>query len=174
MLERVRQAAKDWRTAQVSLLGLITVVSVLKGPDSIASLDGGAKVWVGVLLLLALVCAGTGTYLLAEVAYGLPRALARFRTQPSVDDVDLALHGALRLRVGLGLTFVALALMAGAIGTSWYGPSPAKLSIRIDTAAGTFCGELVSGDATTMLISTKQGRQAVAVRDIVSTTPATC
>lgn len=181
MLERVRKAATDWRNAQVALLGLITVVSVVKGQDSIRSLSGPAQVWVGLLLLAALVCAGTGTYLVAEIAYGLPRVSARFRTgnreaPKAVDDTALAVRGTRRLRAGLVFTFVALGLMTAAVGVTWYGPSAAKLNVKIETTQGTTtCGEFVSGGSEMLLVSTGQGRASVPVDTIVTVTPtATC
>lgn len=177
MLERVRKAATDWRNAQVATLGLITVVSVVKGQDSIKSLSGPAQVWVGLLLLAALIFAGTGTYLVAEIAYGLPRVSARFGTGKREatkvgDDTVLAVRGARNLRAGLVFTFAALGLMTAAVGVTWYGPPAEKLNVKIETTRGTTtCGEFVSGGSEMLLVNTRQGRDAVPVDTIVTVTP---
>jgi hypothetical protein len=179
MLERVRKAATDWRIAQTALLGLITIVTVLKGPDSISSLPSAPRLLVGVLLFAALTLAAAGTYLVAEVAYGLPRPVRRLRigstaatpAEQAPDETRLALRGTGRLRIGLLLTFVALALMTAAIGVTWYAPQGSASTVKVQTATSTACGELVSGGSSMFLIDTKQGRQTITTAHIVSISP---
>ena len=124
-LDRARKAAEGWRAGQAALLGLITTVSVVKGPDAVAGLPVGVQIVIGVVLAAALACGITSIVCFTNAAYG------------RLEDVDLNVPPGLRLEqwrttqlnkarddinVALVLTYVTLALLAVAIGLSWYVP----------------------------------------------------
>ncbi|MFD5270375.1 hypothetical protein [Streptomyces sp. NPDC058335] len=124
-LREVREVAANWRTALAAMVTLVTAVSVIRGRDTIVGLASGARVLVGVLLLLAIVAASVGAFLASRSAFGLPKAE---RTVLRLTDLVAAerarVHRAVRdLRAAIVLTFVTLALIVAAVGVVWYGPA---------------------------------------------------
>src|SRR5829696_306838 len=71
-LERVRRAAAAWQTGLAALLGVVTVVPVVKGRETIVGISPEAGILVGVLLGLALIAGTSGLCLALRAAHGLP------------------------------------------------------------------------------------------------------
>ncbi|MFE6195924.1 hypothetical protein [Streptomyces sp. NPDC057838] len=124
-LRAVREVAANWRTALAAMLTLVTAVSVIRGRDSIVGLAQGARVLVGVLLLLAIITASVGAFLSSRSAFGLPKEEPTGRRLTDLVAAERArLHRAVRdLRVAIVLTFVTLALIVASVGVVWYGPT---------------------------------------------------
>ncbi|MFF8315617.1 MULTISPECIES: hypothetical protein [Streptomyces] len=124
-LREVREAAANWRTALAAMLTLVTAVSVIRGRDTIVGLASGARVLVGVLLLLAIVAACVGAFLASRSAFGLPKAEPAVRRITDLVVAERArVHRAVRdLRAAIVLTFVTLALIVASVGVVWYGPT---------------------------------------------------
>lgn len=124
-LRAVREVAANWRTALAAMLTLVTAVSVIRGRDTIVGLAPGARVLVGVLLLLALVAASLGAFLSSRSAFGLPREEQPVRRITDLVTAERArVHRAVRdLRAAIVLTFVTLALIVISVGVVWYGPT---------------------------------------------------
>jgi hypothetical protein len=133
-LERVRSAADKWKTGLAALLGLTATVSVVKGRDSFSSLSTTSQHVIIVILAAALVCAMVAALLAMSAAYGpLRRQLlgtADLRTLRLK-----AAEGARRdLRLARGLTVLAVALLAAAIGITWWASEPTPAMARITKA----------------------------------------
>jgi Na+-transporting methylmalonyl-CoA/oxaloacetate decarboxylase gamma subunit len=124
-LRAVREVASNWRTALAAMLTLVTAVSVVRGRDSIAGLTQGARVLVGVLLLLAVVTACVGAFLSSRSAFGIPKEEQAVQRLTDLVAAERArVHRAVRdLRVAIALTFVTLALIVASVGVVWYGPT---------------------------------------------------
>jgi hypothetical protein len=129
-LDRVRQAAHAWRNGLAGLLAAVVGFSLIKGRSDIGELTSAASVAVGVILSAALVV-GTGAALaLLYAAHGRPSV----RVLESASEVVLADHrdalsAARALRRGIVLSLTCGALLATAVGVTWYGPAdpnPAK------------------------------------------------
>jgi hypothetical protein len=124
-LREVRETAANWRTALAAMLTLVTAVSVIRGRDTIVDLVPGARVLVGVLLLLAVVAACVGAFLASRSAFGLPKEEQAVRSITDLVAAERArVHRAVRdLRAAIVLTFVTLALIVASVGVVWYGPT---------------------------------------------------
>ncbi len=169
-LGELRVSARGWHGVQLAVLGFIGLCGVLQG-------SGGAdnprwlQVLSGTLVLTALGTACVATVLVALAAwpvYGPDQG----------DDVGPAdLHRTSRsLRLGIGLTFLAVVLLAVGTSSAWWPSRPADApgtaAVQVTTRAGSVCGELEP--------STGQGRLAVsaggqrlelALTDVVSLRP---
>jgi hypothetical protein len=147
-LEDFRKAAENWRNGLAAVIGLITILSVVKGPDEVRGLDRWAAYTVGSLVLLALACATLGAWASLTAAYGVPSVLTRERFRDLGGIVgyklELARRGASRLRLARVLTLITLVLLGTAVAMTWYGPrsTTATLDLERRSLPG-FCGRLV-------------------------------
>nr|ADK54886.1 hypothetical protein [uncultured soil bacterium] len=123
-LDRVRQAALAWRNGLAGLLAAVVGFSLIKGRSDIGELTSTASVAVGVILATALVV-GTGAALaLLYAAHGRP-SVQRLKsaTEVVLADHREALSAARALRRGIVLSLICGALLATAVGVTWYGPA---------------------------------------------------
>ncbi|MBB4714568.1 hypothetical protein ACIQNT_25570 [Streptomyces luteogriseus] len=149
-LDRVRAQAENWRNGLAALLGLLTAVGVVKGPDTVQGLSGVAHAMVGLLLLGGLLLAAGGAFFAMRAAFGLPRRrFAEASLEELLTRQRLSTREAVRdLRLAIGAGFLALALVTTGIGLTWYGPRAGKPGVRIVEKDGsTLCGALVGVDA---------------------------
>ena len=107
-LAQLRSSARGWHGVQLAVIGFIGLCGVLQGgrPDN----PMWIQVLAGVLALAALVLACTATFLVARVAWPL---------YGGREMEDPGREGA-RLRTGLVLTFVAVALLALGTASGWW------------------------------------------------------
>ncbi|MGW8763069.1 hypothetical protein ACWGN5_11290 [Streptomyces sp. NPDC055815] len=149
-LARVRAQAENWRNGLAALLGLLTAVGMVKGPDTLQGLSGGARGAVGLLLLGGLLLAAAGAFFAMRAAFGLPRRRA---ADASLEELltreRLTVRQAVRdLRRAIAAGFLALAVVTAGIGLTWYGPRPGEPGVRIVQTDGTvLCGTLLGMDA---------------------------
>ncbi|MEU7963546.1 hypothetical protein AB0D09_08785 [Streptomyces sp. NPDC049097] len=149
-LAQVRSQAENWRNGLAALLALLTSVGVVKGPDTVQGLSGGARATVGLLLMAGLVLAAGGAFFAMRAAFGLPRPRL---AEASLEDLLTRQRFSVRAAVGdlrraVGAGFLALALVTAGIGLTWYGPREGKPGVRVvETDGSVLCGALVRVDA---------------------------
>ncbi|GGV22090.1 hypothetical protein GCM10010260_72880 [Streptomyces filipinensis] len=157
-LARVRAQAENWRNGLAALLGLLTAVGIVKGPDTIQGLSCGARGTVGVLLLGGLLLAAAGAFCAMRAAFGMPkRRVADASLEELLTRERLTTRRAVRdLHRAIAAGFLALAMVAAGIGLTWYGPRPGDPGVQIvRTDGSTLCGTLVGVDAKGMRLRVK-------------------
>ncbi|KQX55790.1 MULTISPECIES: hypothetical protein [unclassified Streptomyces] len=149
-LARVRAQAENWRNGLAALLGLLTAVGIVKGPDTLQGLSGGARGTVGVLLLGGLLLSAGGAFFAMRAAFGLPRRrVADASLEELLTRERLTVRRAVRdLRRAVVAGFLALAMVTAGIGLTWYGPRPGNPGVLIvQTDGSVLCGTLTGLDA---------------------------
>lgn len=181
-LGTVRRQAEGWRNGLAGLTGLVGVVFVLKGRESVAGMPGGWR-WVTALLLVlafVLLLAGSlGAVRAANGQVGQRVWLTGDRLLSGIlDEVERtqdALSTARRLSVA------GLCAIVAAIAVSWLVPVETSASpgssgpyVLVNTTGGVRCGELVLADPEAVTISTAGKKRWVRIpaADVRSVTPA--
>ena len=167
----LRTSARGWHGAQLAVLGFIGLCGVLQSQG-----DSPAPRWLqiiaGLLVLAALVLACVSTALVATVAWPVSRWQPE--GESPADDAAEVVTGGRRLRLGIVLTFVAVAALALASTASWW-PSKSESDARqlqITTNGQVVCGEpqqsgpglvavLSDGQSITMRLSDVQTIEVV-------------
>jgi hypothetical protein len=146
--ETVRASARGWQGVQLAALGFVGLCGVLQQDGS----DGNPRwlqVLAGVLVLVALALSCLSTALVALVAWPVG--------DPRPDSAER------RLRVGIGLTFLAVAVLATAATSSWWPQRGAATAVvELATADRVLCGDLV--DAGPGVVGLRTGGTTLAVR----------
>ena len=152
-LSRLRSAAGNWRTGLAALLVLIPTLVVVKGADSVAKLSNHDKRIVGVLIVIGAVAAVLAALFAMRAAFG-PLS----RSDTGSDDLTLVRDREVGTTIAylwwvLGLTLVAAAALAGAIGWAWQAPetAPAKFSVTL-IDDGVVCGTYVGRSTTQVTV----------------------
>lgn len=112
-LAELRVSARGWHTVQLAVIGFIGLCGVLQGgrPDNPMWL----QVLAGILALAALGIACVATVVVALVAWPLYGG-----REPVADEAVALERDGRRLKRGLALTFVALALLGLATASGWW------------------------------------------------------
>jgi len=166
-LDEVRGSARGWHTIQIAALGLIGLCGVLQ---SSGHQDGPQWVHVlaAILVLGSLVLACLAIAMVATVAWPVA---ARNGAGPG-DAIEQAVR---RLRRGIVVTFVAVAMLALAATSSWWPtPEPGATSqglVRVSTRAGSACGELTDGGPGQLGLTVGGRGVVVTLSDVVSVVP---
>lgn len=168
-LSDLRASARGWHTVQMAVLGFIGLCGVLQGAGG----EGNPRwlqILAGALVLASLVVACVATLLVATVAWPLG-------ARPDDDRVatDGLAAGTARVRRGIALTFVAVAVLALAASSSWW-PStePADAaagSVRVTTRAGVLCGTLLAAEQGRLALDVGGRRAVLATGDVVAIAP---
>jgi hypothetical protein len=162
-LAQLRSSARGWHGAQLAVIGFIGLCGVLQGgrPDN----PMWIQVLAGLLALAALVVACIATFLVARVAWPL------YGGRELEDPVR---EGA-RLRKGLLLTFLAVALLALGTATGWWpqdeGDGGGLVSVQA-TNGERWCGSLGDGGPGRLRIAADGGPVVVALADVAVVAPA--
>lgn len=152
-------SARGWQRLQLAALGLIGICGVLwatgdrTGPAWLQWLAAGLAV-----LSLALAC--VAIYLVGTIAYPL-----RGPDRPAA--------GAHRLRAGVWLTYVAVAILVVGTLSGWWphtGEDAELVEVR-DRSGTTWCGELGTGPPGTIRLDTPDGPVAIALETLATLTP---
>jgi hypothetical protein len=169
-LAELRVSARGWHGIQLAVIGFIGFCGVVQQgrPDNPTWL----QVWAGILVLVALVLACVATFLVGRVAWPLLGG-----RQTTVTDVatDLEIEGQ-RLRRGLLLTFVALAVLALGTVSGWW-PQPAAGSgggrlVAVQASSGErVCGSLGESSPGTLRVSVDGRSVGVSLSDVVAVDP---
>ena len=164
----LRVSARGWHGVQLAVLGFIGLCGVLqRGAGS------GEPHWLEVLAgLLALAAFGiacVATVLVALAAWPVYAA----RPRAADDDGDVA-STSRRLRTGITLTYVAVAVVALATSSAWWptNANAAQSSVEVTTGAGQICGDLASPSGRGVVAVSAAGRVVeIALSDVVSLRP---
>ena len=141
-LAGLQSSARGWHGVQLAVLGFIGLCGVLAKNG-----DAGNPRWLqilaGLLVLSALVLSCVATALVASAAWPLYGA----RRSPAPDSGDAYNDEVTRtgrqLRLGIWLTYVAVALTAlGATSSWWPREGPDSTPVEVTTNAGVACGVL--------------------------------
>jgi hypothetical protein len=171
-LERVRKAAEGWRNGLAGLLGLIAIVSVVKGRDTITELPHATQVAVGVLLAAALLAASTGAFFALRAAYG-PLTTHEFGPGERVLNYqyDLSVDAVRDIKwKAVPLTILTVLLLTVAITLTWYTPEDPPAFVLVTKSDGTtVCGELTaSGEYGLTITEANEMTSTVALSEFAS------
>jgi hypothetical protein len=169
-LEELRVSARGWHGVQLAVIGFIGLCGVLKNgrPDN--------PMWLQVLSVLlvfaALALACAATYLVAKVAW--PLYGARHEVGDEAAEVTRAGR---RIKLGLVLTFTAVALLAVATASGWW-PQPLEdggAQVTVEARSGErLCGSLGQASPGSLSVDV-DGRPVVVSLDNVATiAPGAC
>src|SRR3954449_12831877 len=165
-LAELRVSARGWHGIQLAVIGFIGFCGVLQNgrPDNPTWL----QVWAAILVLVALVFACVGTFLVGRVAWplfgGPESGVAGFERE------------AQRLRRGLVLTFVAVGALALGTASGWW-PQPTGASgggqlVAVRASSGErVCGSLVQASPGTLRVSVDGRRVDVSLQDVAAVDP---
>jgi hypothetical protein len=162
-LAELRSSARGWHGVQLAVLGFIGLCGVLKGSD--AGLPRWLEVLAGLLMLGALAVACTATVLVAFAAWPV------YARAPQPDDPVEVRRTVGRLRLGIGLTFVAVVMTALATISQWWPPEESSTSsalVEVTTADGEVCGELQQIDTSGITLTADGGDVAIGFDEVVS------
>lgn len=183
-------SARGWHGVQLAALAFIGLCGVLS--DSDPEVPRSVQLAAGVLALVALALACAATFVVATVAWPLPsghppagRPSGTTSTAGAVptsgpggrpgtiDPAAAAGAGtaARRLRAGVAMTFMAVALMALAASAGWWpvgedgdGGDATAADVRVTVrGGGTACGRLVDAPAGIVRLVTDDGTAEVAI-----------
>lgn len=136
-LSLTRERAANWSKGVGALLVAALAFSLIKGRDDLTSLDPAWARSVGICLAVAALLATIAAYQLFRASFGPLRALA-----DNVTDHQEATATMRALTCGLGVSVLAFAVLLGAVGATWYGPSADGPAIAVTDQDGTvWCGE---------------------------------
>jgi hypothetical protein len=161
-LEELRTSARGWHGVQLAVLGFIGLCGVLTEGE--ASAPTTLQALSGLLALAALATACLGTYLVARAAWPL---YGPSGPRPSAPDPDDLRATSRRLRHGIALTFVAVALLAVSASAGWWpddddgATGPTAAAVEVEARGSAWCGRLDDTEAGALLVETAAGRVAI-------------
>lgn len=177
----ITNSARGWHGVQLAALAFIGFCGVLSEGDS--ANPTWLQVTAGVLALAALVVASVAVLVVAHLAWPLSG-------DGVTTDESRADRAPRRLRVGVALTFVAVALMALAALSSWWptdadtgaaaaaaadagsSTTAAEPAVEItDRAGNTACGRLRAGPAGAIRLATDDRTIDVALAAVADLEP---
>ncbi len=173
-IRELRVSARGWHGVQLAVLGFIGLCGVLQHEA------GGKPHWLqvlaGVLVLTAFGIACAATVLVALAAWPVYAARPRAEDGADADGDGEVARTSRRLRTGITLTYVAVAVLAFATSSAWW-PDAASSdqdqgSVEVTTRAGTICGGLGTPSGQGVLAVSAGGRLVeLALSDVVSVRP---
>ncbi len=167
----ITSSARGWHGLQLAALAFIGFCGVLSDADP--TQPRWLQVGAGIAALAALVLASVAIVLVARVAWPLPGD----QLPAEADRLDRAGR---RLRVGIALTFLAVALMALAATSSWWparsaappaGTAEPASVVVTDATGATACGRLLDGPTGALRLATAQRTVDVALDAIADIAP---
>lgn len=161
----VVESARGWQRAQLAVLGFIGLCGVLW-----AGGEPAGPAWLqwlaAALVVVALVLVGVAIYLVGTVAYPLV-----WRSDAPVHDTAVGDSG--RLRAGIRVTFIALAVLVAATLSGWWPSTPASgATVEVRDASGrAWCGEIGDASAGIVRLDTAEGPVSLPLNRIVTLRP---
>jgi hypothetical protein len=170
-LEELRASARGWHGVQLAVIGFIGLCGVLQGgrPDNPMWL----QVLSVVLLFVALGLACAATYLVAKVAWPLYGA----RHEVGDEAVEVTRAGR-RIKLGLVLTFTAVALLAVATASGWWpqeadGGGGAQVTVQARSGER-LCGSLGQGSPGNLSVNVDGRPVVVSLDNVAVIAPGAC
>ncbi len=166
----LRVSARGWHGVQLAVLGFIGLCGVLQ-QDAGSGKPHWLQVLAGLLVLTAFGIACVATVLVALAAWPV------YAPHPRGADEDTEVAStSRRLRTGITLTYVAVAVLAFATSSAWWpsgsGDGADGSAVEVRTQAGQICGSLDSPTQQGVLAISAEGRVVqIALADVVSVTP---
>jgi hypothetical protein len=167
----LRVSARGWHGVQLAVLGFIGLCGVLQ-QDAGSGKPHWLQVLAGLLVVTAFAIACMATVLVALAAWPV------YAPRPPTDDDDTEVAStSSRLRTGITLTFVAVAMLALATSSAWWpasgtGDAADRSPVEVRTQGGQICGGLDSPSQQGVLAVSAGGRVVeVALADVVSVSP---
>ena len=163
-IAELRTSARGWHGVQLAVLGFIGLCGVLQRGHE--DLPRWLQVLAGVLVLVALAMACVATVLVALAAWPVYA-----KAPVSVDQVEVR-RTVGRLRIGIALTFAAVALTAVATTSQWW-PTKAESGssaalVDVTTASGEVCGELQQIDTSGITLNADGQNVSFAFGEVIS------
>jgi hypothetical protein len=175
-LAELRTSARGWHGVQLAVLGFIGLCGVLQS-------NGGSngprwlQILAGLLVLSALALACVATALVATAAWPVRDVLdddAPASAGPAHGAADGEVHRtARRLRLGIGLTFIAVVFLAVGATSAWWPEESASAGnqVEVTTNEGFACGQLRQGDDGTIAVDRSGQLLVIAAGDVVRLRP---
>jgi lysylphosphatidylglycerol synthetase-like protein (DUF2156 family) len=166
----LRASARGWHGVQLAVLGFIGLCGVLQ-KNAGSSKPDWLQALAGLLALVAFAVACVATVLVALAAWPV------YAAHPGTQDEESEVAGtSRRLRTGITLTYVAVAVLALAASSGWWpagsGGSQAGSAVEVNTRAGALCGALAAPSQPGTLAVSSQGRVVeLALSDVESLKP---
>lgn len=162
---RFAESARGWHGIQLAVLGFIGICGLLWGAS-----DSAAPPWVrvvaGALAASAFVLALVAIYLVGGVAYPLRR---RDPGSPAAGGPGTGGSGGRRLRTGVWLTYLAVALVVAATLSAWWPTDEVAGPVTVTDVAGRdWCGEVTESPAGTIRLDTAAGPVTVRLADVAA------
>jgi hypothetical protein len=169
-LEALRVSARGWHGVQLAVIGFIGLCGVLQGgrPDN----PWWLQAFAGIMALTALALAVVATFLVALVAWPLYGPRKRAVTD---ETAELERDGR-RIKLGLFLTFAAVATLALGTASGWWPQDEsdaggADLVAVQDANGDRWCGTLGDASPGSLSVSVDGEPVVVALRDVVAVGP---
>ncbi|GAB1641342.1 hypothetical protein [Krasilnikovia sp. MM14-A1259] len=168
-LPRIRAGALAWRNGLGALLAGLVGFGLVRGRSDVTQLVAPYAAGVGALLLAALVTGSAAALLVMRAAHGRPYAAALLASErtAAANPAELtrwaeASASERALRHGVVLSFACMALLAAAVGVTWYGPAKDKPRVEVRLPGGArSCGEVVAVSAGRLVLKTPLGPQTI-------------
>ncbi|HEY9327978.1 MAG TPA: hypothetical protein VIS09_07040 [Streptomyces sp.] len=178
----VRRQAEGWRNGLTALTGLVGVVFVLKGPETVAGLSPTWRWTTAALLVLAFLLLLSGALAAVRAAHGrLGQGVWLSGDELLTAVLDEVERTQDVLATARRCSVVGLTMVVAAIAVTWVVPTgaaketkPSGPTVVVSTAAGTTCGELVLSDgaAVTLRVRNQKALRRIPARDVRSLAPA--
>jgi hypothetical protein len=170
--DAVRGSAKTWETALTAFITLVTAGAIINGRNSTSSLTTGWRIPVIVLAGGGLLLAVVGLWLTVAAEAGThpqTKTLQDIRAAHGAlgaYQVYLAVQAAQRLRWGIRLAAVAMALLITGVIATWLAPGPAtqKTYIAVTHGDSVTCGTPEPASAGQVRISIPGESEPVVIR----------
>jgi hypothetical protein len=166
----LRVSARGWHGVQLAVLGFIGLCGVLQR-DAASGKPHWLQVLAGLLVLVAFGMACLATVLVALAAWPV------YAPRPRTVDDDAEINSTSgRLRAGITLTYVAVAILALSTSSAWWPGETSegveRSAVEVVTRAGQICGGLDSSTQRGALTISAEGRVVqIALSDVVSMRP---
>ena len=166
-LEQLAESARGWHRIQLAVLGFIGFCGVFW--DGAGSASPAAVRWLAAALVAAaFVLANLAIFMVGRVAHPV-HALSDSATTADGTVIDRRTR---RLRTGIRLTYLAVALLVAATLSSWLPTSPADGGVLVADATGQgWCGQLVEAPAGEVRLSTADGPVGIPLNSVTLIRP---
>lgn len=156
-LGHARKTAENWRTGLLLLAGLVTTFAIVKGTEDIAKLSDPWPIVLALLAASALIAAVVGALFSLAASFGVPGTTIAVRhgLEQELADwrQDEARRSGDRIRVAAVLAVVSVALLAAAVGVTWFAGTEPPAYLQIGAEPGAVCGKVKESDETSVTIT---------------------